>query len=130
MTNLKINLLMLILVLFASGTSYLAFRNNCFGECGIWTISSLVKPVFFGGLALSASLALLLFFPGTIFKQWLRHVAIWYIPLSTLFVLSIPRSGGGMLMPDRGVTALQLMAVLFVITVIYAFVQYWRESHD
>jgi len=96
----------------------------------MWTISSLIKPLLFGGLAFSASLALLLFFPSIIFKQWLLRIASWFIPLSMFYVLSIPRSGGGMLMPDRGATALQLMAVLFVVTAIYVTVQCWRMKNS
>jgi len=130
MTRFKIlNVLCLLLTLCVVGVSYLAFFQNCFGECQMWTISSLIKPVLFGGLALSSSLTLLLFFPSIIFKQWLKYVASWFVPLSVFYVLSIPRSGGGMLMPDRGATALQLMVVLFVVTIIYATVQYWRMNN-
>ena len=86
----------------------------------------LLAPITSGLLTLSASLVLLLFFPSTIFKLWLRYIASWYVPLSILLVLSIPRSGGGILMPDRGVFAIQLMSILFVITAVYAVVQYWR----
>jgi hypothetical protein len=56
----------------------------------MWTIRSLIKPALFGGLALSASLTLLLFFPSIIFKRWLLHIASWFVPLSVFYVLSTP----------------------------------------
>ena len=127
MTKYKtFNFVALLLTLGTVGISYLMFSQKCFGECEMWTISSTIKPLFFGGIAISASLVLLLFFPSTIFKRWLRYIAGWYVPLSILLVLSTPRSGGGMLMPDQGIFAVQLMSILFVITAVYAVVQYWR----
>jgi hypothetical protein len=110
-------------VLASAGFARLTFEYDCFGGCSTGTIGGVIRPVFFGGLALSVSLFLLLFFPPTIFKKWLLHIASWYLPVSLLIVASIPAFGGGMLMPSRGIMAVQMMAVLFVITVVYSSYQ-------
>jgi hypothetical protein len=82
----------------------------------------LLSPLTVSFVGISVILSLLLFFPPTVFKRWLQYIASWYVPLSILFVASIPITSAGLLMPSRSWVAIQAMVVLFVITIVYALI--------
>jgi hypothetical protein len=125
----KLNVLSLLISIFSGVAAFVLLINycsitTCTPNFSYFRITDgLLAPLASGFFTLSTSLLLLLFFPPTIFKKWLLHIASWYLPVSLLMVASIPAFGGGMLMPSRGIMAVQMMAVLFVITVVYSSYQ-------
>jgi hypothetical protein len=125
----KLNVLSLLISIFGGIVALVLLINYCSITTCTPSLSyfritdGLLAPLASGFLTLSASLFLLLFFPPAIFKKWLLYIASWYLPLSLLIVASIPVYGGGMMMPSRGIMAVQMMAVLFVITAVYSSYQ-------
>ena len=92
------------------------FEMKCFKECNIY----IFKPLFATLLGLIPTTALLYFFSRETMLAWLKHIAWWYSLVILYVVGEINPYAGGVLSLDRGSVALFMMAILFVITLIYA----------
>lgn len=118
----KINAKVLgVTVLFAAGL-YIFTTFFCTGSCYVGLETMYLRPLFFGTLSLIPTLAFLLFFSTEIFVSWMKHVAWWVLLVAIYFVAEVNPYSSGILSIDRSQVALFWMAVLFVITVIYALI--------
>jgi hypothetical protein len=84
---------------------------------------SIIEPLFYGLASLLFSIVFLLFFSSFYFKNWLKYIASWYIPLTVIFISQISINSSFILSIDRPTAALYWMAGLFLITVIFVFTQ-------
>lgn len=82
---------------------------------------SLLEPSFYILLGLIPTSLSLLFFPEKIFILWMKHIAWWFL-IFTFLMVGNTSQGGFLPMYDKAQVALFWMAVLFVITVIYALI--------
>ena len=99
----------------------LAFRFNLFASWSPETISDIVNPLFFGILCLMPTLAFLLW-RGEIFISWLKHIAWWFLLGIGYFILFVSSENESFLSPGRVQIVMFFMAILFIITLIYALV--------
>ena len=112
------NKYILLIALFFLGLIYFLFKINFFVTWSPEMVSDVVDPLFFGILGLAFTLLLLLF-RGQIFLSWLKQIGWWFIPFTIVMVGNT--TGGGFLFPySRAQVSLFWMAVLFLITLIYA----------
>lgn len=84
---------------------------------------SLLEPIFLGSLPLFVCLITLAFLDINYFKNWLKYIASWYIPVTVFFVSQININSSFILNIDRSMATLYWMGGLFVITVIFCLVQ-------
>ncbi len=84
---------------------------------------SLLEPVFLGSLPLFLCLITLAFLDVNYFKNWIKYIASWYIPLTVFFVSQININSSFILNIDRSTAALYWMGGLFVLTVIFCLIQ-------
>jgi|GEM_PF-2697644 len=83
---------------------------------------TLIQPVFFGSFFLILTIAIFLFYPSAYFKNWLKYIASWYIPLSIIFVSQIKIYSSFILAIDRSRAALWWMGGLLLITLAYVLI--------
>lgn len=119
-TYRKIHISVTLCTLFVVTGSYILFDLNCSGFCRSYSMSDVFKPLFWGSLALLGVLLFLFIFRARVFSSWFKYIASWYLPVATFIVISINPYSSGVLSVDRGPVALNLMAFLGVITVIFA----------
>lgn len=97
---------------------YLFTEFFCAGNCHPF-IHGKMPPLYNGLLGLIPTLLILVIFRKVSVK-WVRQVAWWY---SILFALVVSNgTGGSFISPSRENMAFHLMALLFVITLIYALI--------
>lgn len=84
---------------------------------------SIIEPLFYGSIGLVSSLILLQFFSNFYFKNWLKYIASWYIPVTVIYVSQIDIYSSFILSIDRSTAALYWMGGLFVITIVFVFAQ-------
>jgi hypothetical protein len=81
--------------------------------------STIVTPLEFYALAVTAASGVLLFFNKKIFLLWLHKFFLWFVLVSILAIYSIG-GGGGMLSPSHSDVALLLGQVMVGATLIFA----------
>lgn len=113
----KLNLYGFIGVVVSSVVVYTLFKVKCFGSCD----TTIIKPLFSVLIGLLPTSLLLCCFSGKVFMSWTRHIAWWFFPTVALFI-SQTSPYGGILTIDRSRVALFWMAILFIITLIYALI--------
>ncbi len=96
---------------------YILFEVKCFGSCN----ATIIKPLFAGLFGLLPTSFFLIWFTERIFILWLKHIAWWFLLLITYFIYQTSPYGG-ILSIDRSRVALFWMAILFIITFIYALI--------
>lgn len=102
------------------GFLYLFIEYICNGYW-CWDLeSSITEPFLLSLVGLLPTSVCFLFFRDTVFIKWLKHIAWWYSLIILYVVGEINPYAGGILSLDRGTVALFMMAILFVITLIYA----------
>lgn len=129
----KINIVLLVtaIVVFLSIEWY--WKNICSSSdiCTFGITEGLLRPIIEGGQGLAIIFAVLLFFPGNLFKRWLQFVFSWAFPLCVLFVASIDIHKTGIFNFDRGVVAWLLAMVFLGVTVLFILGYYltlwWKK---
>lgn len=99
-------------------------------DAGVFTfltpeqVTEVLKPVFFGLIALVPVTLYLMFFSEQVFRAWLKKVASWFLPLTFIAVASVDEGQGlfPMTSDGRSDTAILMMVILFAITLVYALV--------
>ncbi len=106
-----------ILIISAVFLLYLFTELFCGGNCRPF-IHGKIPPLQNALLGFVPTLLILLFF-RKVAVMWLRHIAWWF----TIFTAVIVSNGtGGFLSPSRERTAFLCMALLFIITLVYALI--------
>lgn len=80
------------------------------------------EPTFFAILGLIPTIIFLLFFSEKIFLEWLKHIAWWFFLVALYFVVDTNPYSSDILSISRTQVALFWMALLFIVTLIYALV--------
>lgn len=101
---------------------YIFNKYFCVGNCYVNVEDQYLGPLFMGGIGLSLSLFLLLFFSEQIFISWLKHIGWWYLLGVTYFIFFVSSENQSFLSPSHSQFVLFFMAILFIITLIYALV--------
>ena len=83
---------------------------------------TIFEPAFFSIIGLLPTIILLLFFNRMVFLTWLKHIAWWFPLVVIYFVSGTNPYSSGILSIDRTQVALFWMAILFIITLVYALV--------
>ena len=96
---------------------YLLFEVKCFSSCD----TEIIKPFFMGTIGLIPTLLILLLF-GEIFISWLKHIAWWYLLGINYFIFFVSSRNESFLTPDHIQIVMFFMAILFVVTLVYALV--------
>ncbi len=91
----------------------------CGGNCPVFS-GNQIEYVYVGILGLSPTLLLLLLFERDIFIFWIRHIAWWFAIVIATIVSNT--SDGSIVSPDREWITFFLMAVLFIVTLVYALI--------
>lgn len=98
--------------------TYLLTEFFCGGNCHPF-IHGKLPPLYNGLLGFIPTVLLLLIFRKIVI-MWFRHIAWWF---SIFFAVVISNgTGGGFISPSREYTAFLLMALLFMITFVYALI--------
>ncbi|MCF7815485.1 MAG: hypothetical protein K9M10_00225 [Candidatus Pacebacteria bacterium] len=108
---------------------YLMFKLSFFDSWSPEIISDIVNPLYFGLLALIPTLMFLLFFMGRLFILWIKHVAWWFFAFTVLMVGNTSQ-GGFLPLYDKVQVALFWMAILFIVTVVYALIMNKRLKNE
>jgi hypothetical protein len=82
----------------------------------------LIEPFMAGAFCILFSLLLLSLLSDNHFNKWLKYIASWYIPVSTLFISQINIHSSFILSIDRVTASVYWMGGLFILTC--AFVGY------
>jgi len=85
------------------------------------------EPAFWYTASLLPSFVLLLFVKSSVFKNWLKYIVSWYIPVSIFAVNQVSVNSSSILSFDRSTVAVLWMSVLFIITVIFTGVLWWKD---
>lgn len=114
---------LLVVVLFVV-IVYVLFNAGVFTFLTPEQVTDVLKPTFFGLFGLIPVALYLMFFSEQVFRTWLKKVASWFLPLTFIAVASVEEGQGlfPMTSDGRSDTAILMMAILFVITLVYALV--------
>ncbi len=94
----------------------------CTESCFVFFEKPYLDPLLSGLTGLLVTIVLINFFSQEVFTYWLRKIASWFLPLTLVLVASVDEGQGlfPMTSDGRNDTAVLMMAILFVITLIYA----------
>ncbi len=95
-------------------------QGNCTWELRNFT----VRPLLWGGIALTIITGTLVLFPSFIFKQWLRYIFSWGLPLTLYTILVTDPSSSNILSFDRGQVAWLWGIAFFTLTVLQIICTY------
>lgn len=122
----KINILGILLFAATGLIAFGYYKSVCStGVCTSSTINNLLRPVELGSRVLVALFLLLIFFPESYFKKWLKYIFSWGFPL-TVYLTYI--TTGSSSIPAYGkVDVVKFWGFVFaVITVVFVAFQYYR----
>lgn len=92
----------------------------CGGNCYPF-VHGRLDPMYTGMLGSVPTLLLFIFFGKKMFVLWVKHIA-WWFSILTAFAVSNTSQGGFLPFYSRDDVALFWMAILFIITLIYALI--------
>ncbi len=116
----RLNLSLLFFSVAVACATYIFIKFFCVDVCTFEGKRGFVDPIWSGSLGISSVLLFLALFPSRVFYLWLKYIASWFIPVTILVIANISVYSSGILSVGRGEAAFQLMALLGVITVIFA----------
>lgn len=122
----KLNMRFFIGTIVASFSLYLITDFFCTGDCYVLYETSYLDPLFFILLGLVPTAFTLLFFSEKVFFSWAKHIAWWFILLVAWAVSNNENESDFSPAGDDISVVSWSMAVLFVITLIYAIIMNWR----
>ena len=108
------------LIIVATFLLYAFTDFFCGGNCYPF-VHGHFSPVYKGILGLSPSLILLVFFSRNIYISWIKHIA-WWFAIVTAYAVANTSQGGFLPFYSRDDVVLFWMAILFIITFIYALI--------
>lgn len=114
----EINTLVYIGIIGITLISYFFTDIFCKGSCYPF-VHGVAKMAYIWLLGLIPTLALFIFFGRNIFVSWIRHIAWWFAILVAFAGRNLTK---GILSPSEEYIVIISMAVLFVITLVYAIV--------
>jgi hypothetical protein len=95
-------------------------------DCTYQTVQNLIRPLYYGSLALSAFFALFIFLPVHYFQSWLKWLFSWAFPLSVLIVMANVSSGGGPF-PIFAREIIIMLSIFFgILTVLFIGIRWYR----
>lgn len=107
----------LFLITVVVFVEYLCHDYSCYS-----LESTVTEPLFYAFAGLVPTLSYLMLFDQQIFYSWTKQVASWFLPLTLILVASVDEGQG--LFPlssnGRNDTVILMMAILFIITLVYA----------
>ncbi|MFZ2253414.1 MAG: hypothetical protein WAW13_04595 [Minisyncoccia bacterium] len=116
----KWNVFATLLSISVPALIYVLFQAHYFNSLSPETISDVVNPIFFGMLSLIPTLIFLLFFSKNIFISWFRYIAWWVLLGVAYFIFFVSSENAGFLSPSHAQIVIFIMAILFVVTLVYA----------
>lgn len=125
----KINILGILLFAATGLIAFGYYKSVCStGVCTSSTINNLLRPVELGSRVLVALFFLLIFFPESYFKKWLKYIFSWGFPL-TVYLTYI--TTGSSSIPAYGkVDVVKFWGIVFaVITIVFVAFQYYRSRN-
>ena len=120
----KLVIMSLSAVFFILVATYTTFETKCFTlGCSASLRENLIVPLFWLMLCLVPIVGIFFFFSQNLFRLWIKIVAGWYLIISLVIIFSIDSSSSFILSTDKSVAVVNLMAGLFILTVIFIFIQ-------
>lgn len=114
-TSLLVSLVSLIGV-------YIILETRCFGNsCSSDLIRSTLRPLFWFFAPFTVLLILFFFFSDIVYRNWLKFIASWYLPLLFVVTISNPVYSSNIFSYDRSQIVLFGVVLLGIITVPYVF---------
>ncbi len=83
---------------------------------------SYLEPLFYGSLIFLLSVLIFFFVSRNQFKNWVKYIVSWYLPVSVFFISQINIYSSSVMSIDRVTAAVYWMLGLFVITLIFVVV--------
>lgn len=104
-----------IIIIVLTEPIFSSLNNRAFGAYE----ESYLQPFFYGSLIFAFCIAIFLFSPVSHFKNWLKYIASWYVPVSVFFISQINIYSSSVMSIDRTMAAVYWMLGLFVLTTIF-----------
>jgi hypothetical protein len=125
----KFNILGIILFAATGLMAFGYYKAVCStGVCTSSTINNLLRPVELGSKVLVVLFLLLIFFPESYFKKWLKYIFSWGFPLAVYMTYITTGSSS---IPAYGkVHVVKFWGVVFaVITIVFVVFQYYQSRN-
>lgn len=83
---------------------------------------TVTEPLLYSLIAFLPTTSYLMFFSEPTFTSWVKRVASWFFPTLLILVLSVENGQGlfPMTSDGRSDTAILMMTILFIMTLVYA----------
>ena len=118
----KISVYFLIFLLVLGSSIFIYNDYLCSGVKCYELEVSFFEPAFFAIVSLLPTSIFLLFFSEGIFILWSKHIGWWYLLGVIYFIFFVSSENQSFLSPSHSQVVMFLMAILFVITFVYALV--------